>query len=99
MLHPGNFVRLIVDGQFDCKVRRVLARIALNALIDPQNYPVDLSEVNELENLAGLAVWGFLAYMANNPFEYGNHESLYRDQLLAQLNNPTVQTVEICDGR
>ena len=91
MLYPGDFVLLITHGNFEHKVRRVLARIALNALVDPQKYPVDLSEVNKLHTTANLAAWGFLTYMANHPIEYGNRAHLSCESLLVILKDPADQ--------
>lgn len=59
--------------------KRVMARVALNALVDPQRYPVDLSEIKGLKIEARLLVRAFLAYMATNANEYGTWDAVRCD--------------------
>ena len=86
MLYPGDFVHAIEMDKYSPTDTPVLARIALNALVDAERFPVDLSEVRALGIDASLAARAFLAYMANNPSEFSARDAGRCEGLIARAN-------------
>lgn len=75
MIYPADYMFCLRDNPYRQQDKQVMARVALNALVDPERYPVDLSEVRTLGIGARLLVRAFLAYMANNADEYGTWDA------------------------
>ncbi|KGR56547.1 hypothetical protein NX79_21305 [Xanthomonas vasicola] len=86
MIYLGDFVLAIEGGKYPVEDARVLARIALNALLDAERFPVDLLEVRTLGIEARLAARAFLAYMANNPGEFSARDARRCKGLIARAN-------------
>lgn len=84
MLYPGDFVLAIEGSKYPADDARVLARVALNALLDPERFPVDISEIRSLSVDARLAARAFLAYMAMNPSEFSGRSSKMCEALIAR---------------
>lgn len=70
MIYPADFVLGIERQKYPEIDTKILARIALNALVDSEQFPVDIAEVRALGVDASLAARAFLAYMATNPEEF-----------------------------
>lgn len=92
MLYPGDFVHAIEMDKYSSRDTPVLARIALNALVDAERFPVDLSEVRALGIDASLAARAFLAYMANNPSEFSSWGIRRCESLIACAKARRVET-------
>ena len=90
MLYPGDFVHAIEIDKYSSRDTPVLARIALNALVDAERFPVDISEIRSLGIDARLAARGFLAYMANNLSEFSTWSQEQCEGLLSLTNTRTV---------
>ncbi|MCC8494629.1 MULTISPECIES: hypothetical protein [Xanthomonas] len=86
MIYPGDFVLAIEGGKYPVEDTRVLARIALNALLDAERFPVDLLEVRTLGIDARIAARAFLTYMANNPGEFSARDARRCEGLIASAN-------------
>ncbi len=88
MIYPGDFVLGIERQKYPEVDTKVLARIALNALVDSALFPVDIAEVRALGVDASLAARAFLAYMAINPGEFSTWSAQRCEnlRLLAQSN-------------
>ena len=61
MLHPVDFIRYVRNTKHN---QRIMARIGLNALHDPDAYPVDISELDKLGSLNRSVVAGFMNWCA-----------------------------------
>lgn len=61
MLHPIDFIRYVRSTKHN---QRLMARIGLNALHDPDSYPVDISELDRLGSLNRSVVAGFMNWCA-----------------------------------
>lgn len=72
MIYPFDFMRLMEQRDFTLEDKRVMARVALNMLIDPQQYPVDLSEIEQLRDEPRVLTHALIAYMCQNSTEHGN---------------------------
>lgn len=69
MLHPVDYVNTIFGLELTAD-QVVMARVALNVLFDPDQYPVDISEVMTLRSKNRILVRGFLAWCAFEPEHY-----------------------------
>jgi hypothetical protein len=76
MIHQIDYVIAINGSQ---KQHPLMARIALNRLYDPAAFPVDLSELQELDGaLPPLLTWAFLDRCATTPEAYWDEEEFGR---------------------
>lgn len=85
MIYPEDFIAAVKKTKSPDE-KSLMARVALNALYDPERFPVDLSEVMALPQESKMLVRGFMAYCAINPSEYLS----YSDRLLLRLTKFTV---------
>jgi len=81
VIYPADFVGYLRKRAKCADDRLVMARIALNALYDPQLYPVDVFEVMRLRNESRVMTEAFLAFCAVNPQQYCSWD----DGLCAEL--------------
>ena len=71
-MDPIDYCRRIESGRDDASERVIMARIALNALVDAHAFPVDLSELAALSSEANILTRSMLSYCAMHPEEYGS---------------------------
>lgn len=71
-MNPVDFCLRILSGRDGNGERVVMARIALNALVDPHAYPVDLSELAALSCEPNILTRSMLTYCAMHPEEFGS---------------------------
>ena len=83
MIYPADFVSFVRKKAKPAAEQVVLARIALNALYDPEIYPVDVHELMLLHNENRVMAKAFLSYCAINPKEYSNWSELLCEELFA----------------
>ncbi|WP_036106860.1 hypothetical protein [Lysobacter capsici] len=72
MLYPGDFALFVIEANRWPEEQRVMARVALNFLFDPEQYPVDLSEVLALHSENRIMVDAFFSNCGSFPIEYGS---------------------------
>lgn len=83
MIYPADFVSFVRKKTKPVEEQIILARIALNALYDPEMYPVDVHELMLLHNENRVMAEAFLAYCAINPKEYSGWTELSCQELFA----------------
>lgn len=86
MIYPGDYSLTLQREHIDPNDRRVMARVALNALIDPALYPVDLTEIQNAGSEARMLIHAFLAFMANHPEIYGSGTDFECNDFLCLLD-------------
>lgn len=71
-MRPSDMHIHIMRMAYPAPYRIVLARIVLNAIFDPKQYPVDLSEVCALPGSAFAVARAFLEDCSINPWNCGS---------------------------
>jgi hypothetical protein len=71
MIYPGEFPLFVLEATRWPADQQVMARVALNFLFDPEQYPVDLSEVLSLQSNNRIMTEAFFANCASFPIEAG----------------------------
>lgn len=71
-MYPEGLLMAIRREDYAPMDRAVIARVVLNALFDPTQYPVDLSEVEALTDSGYALTRSFLNFCAINPWSYGS---------------------------
>lgn len=87
MLHPTDYVNMIFGSELNAD-QVVMARVALNVLFDPDQYPVDLSEVMALSGANRILVRGFLAWCAFDPTRYQSRSEELCERLRIAVIDP-----------
>lgn len=82
MLCPYDFAQLLPRVR-NRKDRRVMACVVLNAIYDPDQYPVDLSEVMNLQGENRVLTRAFLAWCALCPDAYASWNEQACERLFA----------------
>jgi hypothetical protein len=82
MIYPEDFIAVVKKTKKPDE-KSLMARVALNALYDPERFPVDLSEVMALPQESKMLVRAFMAFCAINPGKYLS----YSDSLLPRLTH------------
>ena len=85
-MYPGDYALALQRERIDPNDRRVMARVALNALIDPALYPVDITEIQNAGSEARMLIHAFLAFMDNHPERYGSGTDFECDRFLCLLD-------------
>lgn len=94
MLHPIEYFKHVRDTR---KNQRLMARIGLNALYDPDAYPVDLSELDKLTDVNRTMVAGFMnGFSGAKRDKYRWCEDEVRD-LVAMAKQRPVETASSSD--
>lgn len=89
MIYPGEFALFVLKASRWPSDQKVMARIALNFLFDPEQYPVDLSEVVALQSDNRIMTEAFFANCASFPIEAANWP---REDLLCEAMRKIVNS-------
>lgn len=74
MIYPSDFALFVLEARRWPEEQKVMARLALNFLFDPEQYPVDLSETLGLHSDNRIMVNAFLAACGSFPNEASTWE-------------------------
>lgn len=69
-MYPGDYCLYVLREPMNTDHRKVMARVALNTLLDPDRYLVDLSEILLLPYGLRMQTRAFLTYCSINPSEF-----------------------------
>ncbi len=69
-MYPGDYYLHVLRAPMNVSDRRVMARVALNTLLDPDRYRVDISEILHLPQEQRMRTRSFLAFCENHPMEF-----------------------------
>lgn len=86
MIYPGDYNLSLQREHIGPNDRLIMARVALNALIDPELYPVDITEIQNAGYEARILIHAFLDFMANHPERYGSGTDFECDDFLCLLD-------------
>jgi len=69
-MYPGDYCLCVLREPMSKDHRKVMARVALNTLLDPDRYLVDLSEILLLPYGLRMKTRAFLSFCSINSSEY-----------------------------
>lgn len=74
-MFPSDYYLHVLRSPIEASHRRIMARVALNTLLDPDRYRVDLSEILALPDSERMRTRAFLTYCSMNQQEYVDRSS------------------------
>lgn len=86
-MNPIDYCMRIESERDDFAERVVMARIALNALFDPNAYPVDMSELASLTSEPNILTRSMLNYCVIHPEYFGSLDQPRARRLAALVSS------------
>jgi len=94
-MNPIDYCFRIESGRDEDSERVVMARIALNTLVDPHAYPIDLSEMAALSSEPNILSRSMLSYCAMHPEYFGSLRPELTRRLVAFIQQQATEAPSV----